>query len=184
MKKAAQGLVSILRWLIRGRAKEIRPDPEWAAEVQRGLSFLFVEHGATLVDGTYHPGSFGAKTATIKAGNIILRVSRDVTLPADYIEARIAPLHVPADFKSPVAAWMALALIADGTIPPTPPHKEFGTLEGLSKFLQQNFAKLNWAYSVADYPTIKKKMGEVEAEHWRQWNPQTQEHKGRSPEFS
>ena len=64
---------------------------------------------------------------------------------------------------------MALALMVDGKIPPTPPYKDFGTLQGLSKLLQQNFIKLNEAFSLANYPTVRQKMGEVKAEHWRQW---------------
>lgn len=177
MKEAVQALLSGVRWLIRGtarittvfRSKNIRPDPGWATEVQSGLSFLFTEHCATLVDSTYRNDSFGLKTTVIKVGNMILRVSRDVTLPQDYIEARIAPVHDPVGFKSPVTAWMALALISDGRVPPTPPYKDFGTLEGLSTFLQQNFVQLNEAFSAANYPATRQKMREVEEEHWEQW---------------
>ena len=148
---------------------KIRQDPEWAAEVQRGLSWLFAEQHATLVDSTYRKDSFGARTAVINAGNIILRVSRDVTLPPEYIEALIAPVHAPADFNPPLSACMALALMVDGKIPPTPPYKDFGTLRGLSRLLQQNFIQLNEAFSLANYPTISQRIGEVKAEHWRQW---------------
>jgi hypothetical protein len=146
-----------------------RPDPDWAAEVQRGLSWLFAEQGASLVESTYRKGSFGLKTAVIRVGNMILRVTRNATLPPEYVEALVAPLHAPADFKPPILAWMGLALTSDGTIPPTPPYKEFGTLQGLSKLLQQNFVQLNAAYSAANYPLIRQKMGKVEEEHWRQW---------------
>lgn len=146
-----------------------RQDPEWAAEIQRGLSWLFAEQHATLVDSTYRKESFGARTAVINAGNIILRVSRDATLPLEYIEALIAPDHAPTDFNPPLSACMALALMVDGKIPPTPPHKDFGTLQGLSKLLEQNFTQLNEAFSVANYPTIRQRMDEVKAEHWRQW---------------
>jgi hypothetical protein len=148
---------------------KIRQDPEWAAEVQQGLSWLFAERHTTLLDSTYREDSLGARIAVINAGNIILRVSRDVTLPPEYIGARIAPVHAPAEFNPPLSACMALALMVDGKIPPTPPYKDFGTLQGLSKLLQQNFIQLNEAFSLANYPTTRQRMGEVKAEHWRQW---------------
>ena len=178
MKKAVQHFVSLARRLIRGRASDkIGPDLEWAAEVERRLSFLFIEHGANLVDSTYRTGSFGLKTAVIKVGNILLKVSRDVTLPPNYIEARIAPVHAPADFRSPVSAWLALGLTANGAVPLTPPYKEFGTLQGLSNLLQQNFVPLNEAYSTANYPSIRQKISEIEEKHWQQWK-QEQSHTG------
>jgi hypothetical protein len=149
------------------RSVKIRQDPDWGAEVQGGLSWLFAEQCATLVDSTCQAGSFGLKTATIKVSNIILKVFRDATLPPDYIEARIAPVHAPTDFKPPVSAWMALELMAHGTIPSKPPYKEF-TLQGLSKLLQQNFVQLNEAFSMANYPTIRQRIDEIEQEHWRQ----------------
>lgn len=148
---------------------KIRQDPEWGAEVQQGLSWLFAKQGATLVESTYPRGSFGLRTAVIDVGNMILKVCRDVTLPPTYIEARIAPVHAPTDFSPPLSAWMALALMVDGKIPPTPPYKEFGTLPGLSKLLQENFIQINEAFSVASYPATRQKMEEVTKEHWRQW---------------
>jgi len=148
---------------------KIHPDPDWGAEVQRGLSRLFVEEGATLVDSTYQKASFGARTSTIKVGNVILKVCRDVMLPSAYIEARIAPVHAPIKFKSPVSAWQALALMAVGTIPPNPPYEAFGTLQGLATFLGQHFSQLNEAYSPANYSTVRQKMKEVEEKHWGEW---------------
>ena len=177
MKSAAQGFVSLVRWLIRSaagikapsRGRKTYPDQGWAAEVQRGLSFLFTEHGATLVESSYQKDSFGSRTAVIRVGNLILAVSRNGTLPPDYIEARIAPVHAPVGFKPPSTAWEALARATDGTIPPAPPYNEF-TLEGVSKLLRENFMQLDEAFSADNYPATKEKMDKVEQEHWRQWS--------------
>jgi hypothetical protein len=160
----------VLRRLIGGRAENrIRPDPDWASEVQRGLSFLFIEHGAILVESTYRTDSFGLKTAVIRSGNIVLKIFRDATLPPNYIEARMAPAHSPDDLKSPLTAWIALALPVDGTTPPRPPYKGFGTLQGLRKLLQQNFVQLNEGFSPNNYALSKQRMDAVEKEHWREW---------------
>jgi hypothetical protein len=147
-----------------------RPDPDWADDVRRELSWLFVEQGATLIESTFQKGDFGSRTAVVAARNIILRLSSDVTLPPGSIEARIAPVHIPLDFKPPVLAWMAIVLRLHGKTPPMPAYKDFATLQGLSNSLRAKFTQLNDAYSQENYATTKRNIDEVEREHWQQWN--------------
>jgi hypothetical protein len=148
---------------------KIRPDPDWAVKVRQGLLPLFDKLEAKLVESTCRDDHFGFELAVIVVGNIILRVSRDVTLPPEYIEARIAPVYMPNDFKPPLTACMALVLTESGKLPPVPPYKEFGTFDGLSRLLLRNFAKLNDAFTPADYPSLREKMIEIEQQHWRDW---------------
>src|SRR5438874_12198742 len=143
MSRPLQAFFLLLRYLVHGwrkntmmlRSKKIRPDPDWASVVRNGdLSFLFSEHGATLLSSNFEPGSFGSKTAVIEVGHLRIIVARDVTLPSEYIESLVAPIHAPTEFRPIAAAWMALNW--DQNIPPTPPYKEFGTLSGLARNLK------------------------------------------------
>ena len=176
MKKILQGLVFVLRRLLRRRARneKVLPDPGWAAEVQVGLSFLFKEHGASLVDSSFRPCSFGLKTAVIEVGHILLKVSRDATLPTAYVESRIAPVHALREFRGVQTAWIVLQM-RDQTVPPTPPYNYFGTLPGLAKSLQEILPKLNEAFSEANYPTMKARMEKVEQGNWRRWEQEQSE---------
>lgn len=150
------------------RSKKIRPDPDWASELRTGdLSFLFSEHGAVLLASNFEPASFGSKTALIQVGHLRIIVSRDVTLPSDYVESRVASVHAPTEFRPIAATWMALNW--DQNIPPTPPYREFGTLPGLARNLRESFPRLNEAFSEASYSVMKKKIDEVEKESWRRW---------------
>ena len=149
------------------RSKKIHPDPEWAAKVQADLSFLFTAHSASLADGTYRTDSFGLKTATIHAGNVIFKISCDATLPPDYIESRIASVHAPTEFYPVASAWMALELEGRGAIPSTPPYKEFGTLIGLSASLKKLLPALNEAFAEENYRAFREKLQAVDKEAWR-----------------
>jgi hypothetical protein len=116
------------------------------------------------------------RIAFIQLGHLLLRVTRDATLPPHYIESRIAPVHAPDDFRAVQTAFVALEM--DQAVPPAPDYMEFGTFPGLAKSLRHALPRLNEAFSEANYPAIKSRMDKVEQEGWRRWN-QKQSGRGR-----
>ncbi|HEV2991688.1 MAG TPA: hypothetical protein VG759_24855 [Candidatus Angelobacter sp.] len=128
-------------------------DDRLAQEVREKLSFLFTEHGASVVPTeNKYPRGMDFSYITVEAGNLrllFLRGRGDLTV-------RVAPKCAPKEFHE-----LALVAMVIKTPQGIGRRTTLHGLDDVDKLLRAEWGSLNQALSPAGYPATRQRLGSI-----------------------
>jgi hypothetical protein len=165
LAEMVSGIARIIRLLIPqsrdayARTMPVGSDAELEESVRRELGFLFKQHGAKISsNGRLRIMDFAY--VTIDVGNLRLRAARD----RGSIEISIAPVHAVRYWQSLGEAL--LAVHQEGELPKAVPSS---ILRGAGARLEPVLARLDEAFSEAQYPATRERIREIRESFEEAW---------------